>query len=184
MSGGVRKKLLTYPLTQMFADNDSLFCYSIHNLNQVYAMDEITKDSAMALSVIDQAEAAIDAGDDGAEEMAWKLVESIMQEPNGAMFIIQGVKAMLISMQTESVQAAYDDDFELRHVWTLLNQHATSEHRELFNEFRMNLYKDSDRLRDWVRQVALVTDYEIPEVMGKLMDRVCEIPVLADCRTH
>lgn len=53
----------------------------------------------VALAIIDQIEAAMMAGEPDAEDRARQLIVSLMEEPNGTMFVLQGVKAMLIWMQ-------------------------------------------------------------------------------------
>jgi hypothetical protein len=141
-------------------------------------VDKITKYSVAALSIIDQLESAMIAGEEQAKVKAIELVKSTMEEPNGVMFMVQGIKLMLMALQQETAPDSFDKKFEIQHVWALLNQHATDGHRNAFNEFRSELYSDADKLQDWVRRLALLSGNNIPEAMEGLMNRVCSVPAL------
>jgi hypothetical protein len=59
------------------------------------------RDEAFLLAAVDQLEAAILAGEHGAEQRAREFIANAMDDRNGVMFLLQGVKAMLTWMQND-----------------------------------------------------------------------------------
>jgi len=141
-------------------------------------MDSISRDSVAALAIVDKIESAVRDDQTGSISDARDFIAGAMATPEGVVFVLQGIKAMLVWMQKED-----DPDVSgatLADVWSLLNQHATNEHRRLLNEFQSGLYLDADSIRDWVRRASLNPEREIPPAMESLIGRICQIPRLEE----
>ena len=138
-------------------------------------MDEVSKEgAALCLAAIDQIEAKIQAGDQAGIDDAEQLVLSILSQPQGAMFALQGIKAMMTWMQKdEQVKPGRFDGF-----WGVIGEHGTAEQRQAFADFRVNLYQHGDRVRDLLQFTSTPSDLPIRGCMDELMRLICTIPTL------
>jgi hypothetical protein len=66
-------------------------------------MSKTTNDSAAALAAIDRIEAAIRDGEPGSIADAREIIADAMKDDHGVMFVMQGIKAMLVWMQGSEV---------------------------------------------------------------------------------
>jgi hypothetical protein len=131
------------------------------------------KDAAVCLAAIDQIEAKIKSGDKAGESEANQLLMSILLQPDGVMFTLQGVKAMLSWMMQGDRQEG-----GTRYFWGLVNEHGTQEQREAFNEFKSELYDRGDRLRDALMTAASTDSPLVSGRVAELMELICTIPTL------
>lgn len=63
-------------------------------------------------------------------------------------------------------------------VWHTVNIYCSPEQRSQFNEWRYDMYKQADSLRDFVNRMALVKDFEIPKEIGAILKKISEVPYL------
>jgi hypothetical protein len=64
-------------------------------------------------------------------------------------------------------------DTPLQHAFSVMNLGVTSRQRAAFNDFRLQLYVEADRLRDKCR----ITRGMHPADADRLMELICSIPV-------
>jgi hypothetical protein len=141
-------------------------------------MDYASRDAVLALAKLDKIEAGVRDNSASAIAEARSVVADAMSSADGSMFVLQDIKAMLVWMQKEDAGEA--EGGTLTSLWSMINQNATDEQRNQFNQFRTDLYCDADAVRDWARVVSLVADKALPNSLDSLVDRISRMPVLAD----
>ena len=62
--------------------------------------------------------------------------------------------------------------------WHTVNMYCTHEQRVQFNEWKYDMYKQADSLRDFVNHMSLVKDFEIPKEIGAILKKISEVPYL------
>jgi hypothetical protein len=79
------------------------------------------------------------------------------------------------SKQGETMNEA--TDLSLAFAFAKMNQQLTQAEREAFNEWRAELFRGADQVRDWVRRTSHLTDVEAPSV-DAVINLICKAPRL------